>query len=170
MDLVAYTDGACSGNPGPGGWGVLLIARKNDEILKESELCGGEPETTNNRMELQAAIEALNALSRSSTITIITDSSYVKDGITKWLAGWKKNGWKTAQKKPVKNEELWKALDEARSNHSVTWDCNSAIDAKTSPPSLFWMISLLGPTSLARTGFPSRNASTIETGKTSWTL
>jgi len=122
MDLVAYTDGACSGNPGPGGWGVLLIARKNDEILKESELCGGEPETTNNRMELQAAIEALNALSRSSTITIITDSSYVKDGITKWLAGWKKNGWKTAQKKPVKNEELWKALDEARSNHSVTWE------------------------------------------------
>ncbi len=122
MELTAYTDGACSGNPGPGGWGVLLIAKNGDEILKESELCGGASDTTNNRMELQAAIEALEALSRRSEITIITDSSYVKDGITKWLFGWKKNGWKTSQKKPVKNVELWQALDEARSRHDVTWE------------------------------------------------
>lgn len=121
MELVAYTDGACSGNPGPGGWGVLLIAKKGDQILKTSELHGGAAETTNNRMELQAAIEALEALSRRSPITIVTDSSYVKDGITKWLFGWKKNGWKTAQKKPVKNMELWQKLDEAQSRHDVSW-------------------------------------------------
>jgi len=122
MELTAYTDGACSGNPGPGGWGVLLIAKNGDEILKESELCGGASDTTNNRMELQAAIEALEALSRRSEITIITDSSYVKDGITKWLFGWKKNGWKTSQKKPVKNVELWQALDDAQSRHDVSWE------------------------------------------------
>lgn len=122
MELIAYTDGACSGNPGPGGWGVLLLARKNGEVLKESELCGGAPETTNNRMELQAAIEALEILSRKSTITIVTDSSYVKDGITKWMFGWKKNGWKTAQKKPVKNMELWQRLDDAQAKHEVEWE------------------------------------------------
>ncbi len=121
MELVAYTDGACSGNPGPGGWGVLMIAKRDGEVLKESEFCGGAPETTNNRMELQAAIEALDALTRRSSIKIITDSSYVKDGITKWLFGWKKNGWKTAAKKPVKNEELWKQLDAAQARHDVTW-------------------------------------------------
>ena len=122
IEIYLYTDGACSGNPGPGGWGVLMLAKKGDEIIKQKELLGGEKATTNNRMELTAAIEALNALEKSSTLTLITDSSYVKNGITKWLHGWKKNGWKTASKKPVKNEELWRALDEAQSRHNVTWD------------------------------------------------
>lgn len=121
-ELFAYTDGACSGNPGPGGWGALLIARDGDTILKERELCGGEPETTNNRMELLAAIHALESLSRASTITVITDSAYVKGGITQWLYGWKKNGWRTSNKKPVKNEDLWQRLDAARTRHSVTWE------------------------------------------------
>lgn len=121
-DLFAYTDGACSGNPGPGGWGVLLIAKQDDEILKERELNGGAPETTNNQMELMAAISALETLSGPSTITIVTDSSYVKDGITKWIFGWKAKGWKTANKKPVKNEELWKRLDAATAKHDVTWE------------------------------------------------
>lgn len=121
-ELFAYTDGACSGNPGPGGWGVLLVARRGDEVIKETPLCGGAAETTNNRMELQAAIEALEALSKPAKITVVTDSAYVKDGITKWLFGWKKNGWKTSQKKPVKNAELWQRLDEARARHEVTWE------------------------------------------------
>ena len=120
--LFAYTDGACSGNPGPGGWGALLIAREGDEIIKQRELSGGEPETTNNRMELLAAITALETLSSPSHITIVTDSVYVKDGITKWIFGWKSRGWKTAAKKPVKNEELWKRLDEATQRHDVTWE------------------------------------------------
>ncbi|PLS19909.1 ribonuclease HI [Neptunicoccus cionae] len=120
-ELFAYTDGACSGNPGPGGWGAMLIARDGDTILKTRELNGGEPETTNNRMELLAAINALEALEKPSTITLVTDSNYVKDGITKWIFGWKKNGWKTAAKKPVKNEELWKALDAATKRHNITW-------------------------------------------------
>lgn len=120
-ELFAYTDGACSGNPGPGGWGAMLIARDGDTILKTRELNGGEPETTNNRMELLAAINALEALEKPSTITLVTDSNYVKDGITKWIFGWKKNGWKTAAKKPVKNEELWKALDAATKRHTITW-------------------------------------------------
>ena len=121
-ELFAYTDGACSGNPGPGGWGALLIARDGDTVIKERELCGGEPETTNNRMELLAAIHALESLSRASTITVITDSAYVKGGITQWLFGWKKNGWRTSNKKPVKNEDLWQRLDAARTRHSVTWE------------------------------------------------
>lgn len=121
-DLFAYTDGACSGNPGPGGWGVLLIAKQDDEILKERELNGGAAETTNNQMELMAAISALETLSSPSSITIVTDSSYVKDGITKWIFGWKAKGWKTANKKPVKNEELWKRLDAATAKHDVTWE------------------------------------------------
>ena len=120
-ELYAYTDGACSGNPGPGGWGAMLIARDGDTVVKTRELKGGEPETTNNRMELLAAINALEALEKPSTITLVTDSNYVKDGITKWIFGWKKNGWKTAAKKPVKNEELWKALDEATKRHTITW-------------------------------------------------
>ncbi|WP_069301519.1 ribonuclease HI [Neptunicoccus sediminis] len=120
-ELFAYTDGACSGNPGPGGWGAMLIAREGDTVLKTRELNGGEPETTNNRMELLAAINALEALEKPSTITLVTDSNYVKDGITKWIFGWKKNGWKTAAKKPVKNEELWKALDAATKRHNITW-------------------------------------------------
>jgi ribonuclease HI len=120
-DLFAFTDGACSGNPGPGGWGVVLQAKDGDALLKERELCGGAAETTNNRMELTAAIEALETLERESKITLITDSVYVKDGITKWLWGWKKNGWRTAAKKPVKNAELWQKLDAAQARHQVTW-------------------------------------------------
>ncbi len=120
--LLAYTDGACSGNPGPGGWGVLMIARKGDTVLKERELKGGDGETTNNRMELLAAISALEALERPSALTIITDSTYVKNGVTGWIHGWKKNGWRTAAKKPVKNEDLWRRLDEAQSRHDVTWE------------------------------------------------
>ncbi len=121
-EIFAYTDGACSGNPGPGGWGALLIAREGETILKERELSGGAEETTNNRMELMAAISALETLERPSEVTIVTDSVYVKDGLTKWIRNWKRNGWKTAAKKPVKNEELWKRLDEATIRHTVTWE------------------------------------------------
>lgn len=121
VELVAHTDGACSGNPGPGGWGVLLEAKKDGAVVKERTLCGGEAETTNNRMELMAAIMALEVLERPSAITIITDSAYVKNGITGWLHGWKKNGWKTAAKKPVKNDDLWQRLDAAQARHDVTW-------------------------------------------------
>lgn len=121
-ELFAYTDGACSGNPGPGGWGVLLIAKKGDVILKERELSGGANETTNNQMELMAAIQALETLENSSVLTVVTDSSYVKDGITKWIFGWKKNGWKNASKKTVKNAELWQRLDQVNSRHQVTWE------------------------------------------------
>lgn len=120
--LYAYTDGACSGNPGPGGWGVLLLAKDGDTVIRSRELSGGEENTTNNRMELLAAINALNALKKPSSITVITDSVYVKDGITKWIFGWKSQGWKTATKKPVKNEDLWKCLDVATQRHSVTWE------------------------------------------------
>ena len=114
--IEIWTDGACSGNPGPGGWGALLKWNNH-----EKELYGGEPETTNNRMELTAAIEALNALKKSSQVVLHTDSTYVKDGLTKWMFGWKKNGWKTAAKKPVKNKDLWQALDEANRRHQVDW-------------------------------------------------
>ncbi len=120
-DLFIYTDGACSGNPGPGGWGALLVAKTGGKTLKTRALFGGEAETTNNRMELLAAIKALTALERASTVTLVTDSAYVKDGISKWLHGWKRNGWKTAAKKPVKNEDLWRALDTAQARHQVTW-------------------------------------------------
>jgi len=111
-----WTDGACSGNPGPGGWGALL--RYGDT---EKELYGGQADTTNNQMELKAAIEALNALKKPCTVELTTDSQYVKGGMTGWIFGWKKNGWKTANKKPVKNVELWQALDEAVSRHTVNW-------------------------------------------------
>jgi ribonuclease HI len=121
-ELFAYTDGACSGNPGPGGWGALLIARDGEAVLKERELNGGEALTTNNRMELLAAISALEALERPSTITVVTDSAYVKNGIAGWIEGWKRNGWRTADKKPVKNEDLWRRLDEARARHKVRWE------------------------------------------------
>lgn len=120
--LYAYTDGACSGNPGPGGWGVLMFAKEGETVLKSRELSGGAGATTNNQMELTAAIMALETLERPSAITIVTDSSYVKDGITTWIHGWKRNGWKTAAKKPVKNEELWKRLDAATQRHNVTWE------------------------------------------------
>jgi ribonuclease HI len=121
-ELFAYTDGACSGNPGPGGWGALLIAREGERVLKERELSGGEALTTNNRMELLAAINALEALDRPSKITVVTDSVYVKNGVTDWIGGWKRNGWKTAAKKPVKNDDLWRRLDEARARHEVRWE------------------------------------------------
>lgn len=115
-EIKIWTDGACSGNPGPGGWGVLLIAG-----TRRKELFGGAPDTTNNRMELMAAIEALNALKKASRVTLHTDSTYVKDGLTKWIHGWKKNGWKTAAKKPVKNKDLWQALESACARHEIDW-------------------------------------------------
>ncbi|MBL4872747.1 MAG: ribonuclease HI [Rhodobacteraceae bacterium] len=121
-ELTIYTDGACSGNPGPGGWGALLVAKNGDTTVKERTLCGGEADTTNNRMELMAAIEALNALSRPSTLTLITDSAYVKGGITGWMHSWKKNGWKTSARKPVKNVDLWEQLDQAQARHAITWE------------------------------------------------
>ena len=120
-DLHAWTDGACSGNPGPGGWGVLMRALDGETVVKERELSGGEAATTNNRMELMAAISALEALTRPSAITITTDSAYVKNGVTGWIHGWKKNGWKTADRKPVKNADLWPRLDAARDRPQVTW-------------------------------------------------
>ena len=119
--LFAYTDGACSGNPGPGGWGVLMLAREGGEVVKERTLNGGESMTTNNRMELLAAISALEALTRVSDLTIVTDSAYVKNGVTEWIHGWKRNGWKTAARAPVKNVDLWQRLDEAQAKHRVTW-------------------------------------------------
>ncbi|XOY57172.1 MAG: ribonuclease HI [Rhodobacterales bacterium] len=121
-ELYAYTDGACSGNPGPGGWGALLIARDGDKVVKERALSGGEADTTNNRMELLAAISALETLGRATAITIVTDSAYVKDGITSWIHGWKKRGWKTSANKPVKNEDLWRRLDSAVAEHQVRWE------------------------------------------------
>ena len=121
-DLFAYTDGACSGNPGPGGWGALLIARDGPTTLKTRELKGGEALTTNNRMELMAAIAALESLDRPATLTLITDSAYVQGGITQWMFGWKKNGWRTADKKPVKNIDLWQRLDQAHQRHRVRWE------------------------------------------------
>mgnify|MGYP000376180079 FL=1 len=111
-----YTDGACSGNPGPGGWGAILRFKG-----VEKELSGGDPETTNNRMEMMAAISALEALKRPCIINVYTDSSYVRDGITKWIFGWQKRGWKTADKKPVKNVELWQRMLEALKPHQVEW-------------------------------------------------
>jgi ribonuclease HI len=110
------TDGACKGNPGPGGWGAVIRAG-----AREKELSGGEPLTTNNRMELTAVIEALNALKRPCAVTLSTDSRYVMDGLTKWIHGWRRNGWKTAAKKPVKNADLWQALVEATARHRITW-------------------------------------------------
>ena len=120
-ELVAYTDGACSGNPGPGGWGAVLLALDGETVLRERLLKGGEPETTNNRMELTAAIAALEALDRPATITVVTDSAYLRDGVSRWIHGWKRNGWRTADNKPVKNEDLWRRLDAAAGRHTVTW-------------------------------------------------
>ena len=122
LELFAYTDGACSGNPGPGGWGVLLRAIKGADIVKERTLNGGAAETTNNQMELLAAISALEALEKPSKITVVTDSAYVKNGVTGWIFGWKRNGWRTSNKKPVKNVELWQRLDKAAARHTVTWE------------------------------------------------
>lgn len=119
--LFAYTDGACSGNPGPGGWGALLIARDGAAVVKERELSGGEPLTTNNRMELLAAISALEALTKASDVVVVTDSAYVKNGVTQWIHGWKRNGWRTAGRDPVKNVDLWQRLDAAQARHRVEW-------------------------------------------------
>src|SRR5690625_5074193 len=114
--VTIYTDGSCRGNPGPGGWGARL-----SYAGQHRELCGGEARTTNNRMELTAAIEALTALKRPCHVELYTDSNYVRQGITQWLQGWKRNGWKTAAKKPVKNAELWQALDVACQRHQIDW-------------------------------------------------
>ncbi len=114
--VVIFTDGACSGNPGPGGWGAVLMFGG-----REKEICGGEADTTNNRMELMAAIQALEALNKPCKLELHTDSQYVRNGITQWLPSWKARGWKTADKKPVKNEDLWKRLDQARLRHDVDW-------------------------------------------------
>jgi ribonuclease HI len=114
--VIIYTDGACKGNPGPGGWGVLFEYKGN-----EKELCGGETETTNNRMELMAAIRALESLKQSCSVKLHTDSKYVLQGITEWMSNWKKRGWKTAANKPVKNEELWRRLDAAIQRHAIEW-------------------------------------------------
>jgi ribonuclease HI len=111
-----FTDGACKGNPGPGGWGAVIRSGAN-----EKEISGGEPQTTNNRMEMMAAVEALNALKRPCRVILSTDSKYVMDGITKWVFGWQKNGWKTADRKPVKNAEIWQALVAATARHKVEW-------------------------------------------------
>ena len=115
-EVTIFTDGACSGNPGPGGWGAILISGAH-----EREICGGEPATTNNRMEMMAAIQALEALKRPCKVELHTDSQYVRKGITEWIGGWKARGWKTADKKPVKNDDLWKRLDAARARHDVDW-------------------------------------------------
>ena len=114
--VLIYTDGACSGNPGPGGWGAVMISG-----ARERELCGGELATTNNRMELMAAIQALEALNRPCRVELHTDSQYVKNGITQWINGWKAKGWRTADKSPVKNADLWQRLDAARARHDVDW-------------------------------------------------
>ncbi len=114
--VEVFTDGACSGNPGPGGWGVILRWRDT-----ERELWGGAPETTNNRMELMAAIMALESLNRQVRVRLHTDSTYVRNGITEWIKGWKKNGWKTAARKPVKNVDLWRRLDAASADHEIDW-------------------------------------------------
>ncbi len=114
--VTIYTDGACSGNPGPGGWGAVLLFKGQERVLS-----GAEPVTTNNRMELMAAISALEALTRPCTVDLYTDSQYVRQGITQWLKGWKLNGWRTASRAPVKNEDLWRRLDAARDQHEVRW-------------------------------------------------
>lgn len=114
-----FTDGACSGNPGPGGWGAIL---RDPATGREKEMSGGEAATTNNRMELTAAVEALNALKQPCQVDLYTDSKYVMDGISSWIHGWKRNGWRTADKKPVKNAELWQALDAANGRHKVSWN------------------------------------------------
>lgn len=114
--VIIHTDGACSGNPGPGGWGVILQSGEH-----RKELSGGEPMTTNNRMELTAAIKALEALKGPSEVELYTDSNYLRGGITGWIKGWKKNGWRTADRKAVKNAELWEELDKAASRHDVSW-------------------------------------------------
>ena len=115
--VVIYSDGACSGNPGPGGWGAVMISGEHVR-----DICGGEPATTNNRMELMAAIQALEALKKPCKVELHTDSQYVMKGISEWIFGWKKRGWRTADGKPVKNDDLWRRLDTARARHDVSWN------------------------------------------------
>ncbi len=122
MKIEIYTDGACSGNPGPGGWGALLIAKKNGGKISQKEICGGEMNTTNNRMELTAAIQGLTSLKKASKVTIITDSKYVKDGMTKWLDQWTKNDWKNSSKKTIKNLDLWKEIYALAGVHDISWE------------------------------------------------
>ena len=114
--VVIYSDGACSGNPGPGGWGAVMIS--GDHVR---DICGGEPATTNNRMELMAAIQALEALKKPCKVELHTDSTYVMKGISEWIHGWKRRGWKTADNKPVKNDDLWRRLEELAAQHDVEW-------------------------------------------------
>ena len=114
--VVIYTDGACSGNPGPGGWGAVMLSGES-----RKEICGGEPGSTNNRMEMMAAIQALEALKKPCKVDLHTDSTYVMKGISEWIHAWKRRGWRTADNKPVKNDDLWRRLDEARSRHDVKW-------------------------------------------------
>ena len=121
VDLVAHTDGACSGNPGPGGWGVLLEAKQDGTVVKARTLCGGEAETTNNRMELMAAISGLETLTEPCNIVLYTDSQYVRQGLTQWLPGWIRKNWKTAGGDPVKNRELWERLHAATLRHQIDW-------------------------------------------------
>ncbi len=115
-DIEIYTDGACSGNPGPGGWGVVVLGG-----AEPKELCGGEKQTTNNRMEMTAVVRALELFPDGQKLVLYTDSSYVKDGITKWIVGWKRNGWRTSQRQPVKNQDLWQAIDQQRTRLNVDW-------------------------------------------------
>jgi ribonuclease HI len=115
--VIIYTDGACAGNPGPGGWGAILMSGD-----KQKKICGGDKETTNNRMEITAALEALKSLKKPCDVELYTDSKYLIEAITKWLPGWKKNGWKTADKKPVKNQDLWVELEEVVNIHKIKWN------------------------------------------------
>ena len=119
--VVIHTDGACSGNPGPGGWGAVLHYGAAGATLREKQLCGGDLATTNNRMEMMAAIQALEALTKPCKVELHTDSTYVMKGISEWIHNWKRRGWLTADKKPVKNDDLWKRLDQARLRHDVDW-------------------------------------------------
>ena len=121
MKISIFTDGACSGNPGPGGWGALLVAQKNGKIISKKEIFGGEELTTNNRMELTAAIKGLHELTKPSDVTIVTDSKYLKDGMTKWLSQWVLNGWQNSAKKNIKNVDLWKEIYSVSRIHKVSW-------------------------------------------------
>jgi len=121
IEVIIYTDGACSGNPGPGGWGVVLQALKSGKLISSKEVCGGENQTTNNRMELTAAISGLKMLKKRSVVTIITDSVYLKDGMTKWLPKWLSNNWKNSSKKEIKNIDLWKRIYALSEDHVITW-------------------------------------------------
>ncbi len=149
-EFFAYTDGACSGNPGPGGWGALLQAKDGDKLIKERALKGGEATTTNNRMELLAAINALETLGKPCAITVVTDSQYVKNGVTSWIHGWKRNGWKTAAKKPVKNADLWQRLDAAQARHHVA-PRTAPTKPKATLPSTIRKRSSAAPTSAPST-------------------